>query len=125
VRILAACWLGICLRGLVVLGLVGMLVALIDLAQWETLYESILALIALVFGIHVALVLTLRCLTCHRRFLIDQGRTKHPGATRRPHLDYWGSTVLDILQRREFTCMYCGTRCCLSRGNPRVGGERS
>src|SRR5206468_2789681 len=98
--------------------------ALVGVRGVPALYEAILgSSIALQFA-YLALAATLRCPACRRRFLIESRGPKHP-APRRAPFGYWGTTVWDMLTRRRWTCMYCGTTCSVRRmgAAPRVPSQ--
>lgn len=52
--------------------------------------------------------LTLKCPNCDKRFLMETLGIKHRNAKHLYHLDYWASTVIDVIFNKQFTCMYCG-----------------
>jgi hypothetical protein len=109
-RILVACWLALFVRAVIVVGLLVLPVALVHRRLWEGLYAGLLAIISAAFLAYLGLVVTLRCPACQKPFLIERTGEQHPLARKGPHLDYWGTTVLDIVRGGGFTCMYCGTR---------------
>lgn len=50
-----------------------------------------------------------RCPTCNRRVFIDTGSAKHPNARNVKKLGHFSTIVIDVIRRREFVCMHCGT----------------
>lgn len=56
----------------------------------------------------IFLGLTHKCPNCNKRFLMETPSIKHQNAKHLYHLDYWASTVIDIIFNKQFTCMYCG-----------------
>ena len=57
----------------------------------------------------------LRCPSCNRRFLVESLAQKHPHARKLKGIDHWATTVIDIVKRKKFTCMYCGQEFELTR----------
>ena len=60
---------------------------------------------------YFALALLLHCPYCNRRFLLQTLGKKHPSARTVLGMDYWATTVIDVITRAEVTCMYCGEKC--------------
>ena len=57
----------------------------------------------------------LSCPLCHGSVIVNQRTPKHRHARRYLLFGYRASTILDIVFRRVFNCMYCGTPFRLSR----------
>jgi hypothetical protein len=106
-----ACWLVVLVIALLTFALVALPIALLSPQTWEVIDSGLLAMILVLMVAYMLLTMTLRCPACRRRFLIESSGPKHPAAPRRPHVGHWGTTVLEVLQRHQFVCMYCGTLC--------------
>jgi hypothetical protein len=52
------------------------------------------------------LMLYLKCPSCSKRLM-----ESYYGAHTKWKIDYWAYVVIDVLRRRTFKCMYCGTEC--------------
>jgi hypothetical protein len=61
-------------------------------------------------SIYVILALTLRCPSCEKHFLVERRGQKHSSARKISIISYWATTVLDVIRKNRFTCMYCGTQ---------------
>ena len=57
--------------------------------------------------IAISLSLTHKCPNCDKRFLMETPGIKHQNAKHLYHLDYWASTIVDVIFNKQFTCMYC------------------
>ncbi len=112
--VFAACWLAIVVRVLLVVGLIALLVAMVSVSIWESVYVIVLAIFVVTMAAYLGFALTLRCPACRRRFLMESG-PKHSAARRAQHFGYWGTVVWDIVRNRHFICMYCGVLCQVSR----------
>lgn len=66
----------------------------------------VLILAALVY---LALAIYLKCPVCSHRFLFQTYAPKSEKARTKWGIDYWAFVVVDVLLRRNFVCMYCGT----------------
>ena len=108
---LLACWFVMLVIALLILALGAMPIALLSLGTWEVINRGLVAMIVILMTMYMAITMTLRCPACRQRFLIESRALKHPAALKRPHFGHWGTTVMDIVQRHQFVCMYCGTRC--------------
>ena len=73
---------------------------------------AIVSLFVLIFAvlIYIPLAISLKCLVCRRRFLIQTDEVKHENARTKWRLDVWALVVIDVLLRGTFVCMYCGTK---------------
>ena len=60
---------------------------------------------------------SLRCEICNHKLFIETPGPIHPTATKVWHLDYWPSAVIEVVLRRNLTCMHCGKRYSLHSGN--------
>jgi DNA-directed RNA polymerase subunit RPC12/RpoP len=60
--------------------------------------------------VYVLVALPIRCTTCSRRLLVETLGPKATGAHKRGKLDYWATSVVDVLLSRLLTCMYCGAK---------------
>ena len=70
----------------------------------------------LVFSLaYILLALTFHCPHCKKRFLIQTNDKKHRDAQKLRILNYWSSTIINILFDNKFTCMYCGNKYLVSR----------
>ena len=71
---------------------------------WEPLFIGWLLLslvyILLAFGFH--------CPNCDKRFLVQTSKEKHPNARKFRLLNYWSTSIINVLFDNKFTCMYCG-----------------
>ncbi len=47
-----------------------------------------------------------RCDSCGKRFFVEGFREKHPTFTYRTGLNAWATTVINVLRRKAFQCMY-------------------
>jgi hypothetical protein len=108
---LLACWLVLLVTALLILALGAMAIALLSLGTWEVINRGLVVMIAILMAVYMAITMTLRCPACRRRFLIESRGLKHSAALKRPHFGHWGTTVLDVVQRHQFVCMYCGMLC--------------
>jgi len=59
--------------------------------------------------LHMSTTLKIKCPLCKRRFLI-QTEKNPPFSEKKLYLDGWASTVISIIQKRCFSCMYCGKK---------------
>jgi len=110
-RLLVACWLAVSVRALLVLGVLALPLAWIRADAWEYLYVALLTVFVPIWGIYLALAVTLRCPACGRRLLVESREPKHPSARRARYCDSWGTVVRDVLRSRQCVCMYCGAHC--------------
>jgi hypothetical protein len=106
--VLLASWLAVLARILVIVALIGTVVAVLHYEIWTLLYLVLLSAVVVVWGGYLGLAISLRCPACRQHFFIEKRGPKHAAARKAQYFDYWGTTVLDIIRRREFTCMYCG-----------------
>ena len=60
--------------------------------------------------VYLALAIYLKCPLCYRRFLIQTYDAKSDKARTKWKMDYWAFVVIDVLLKRSFVCMYCGTK---------------
>jgi hypothetical protein len=60
--------------------------------------------------VYLALAIYLKYPLCSRRFLIQTYETKSDKAWTKWKIDYWAFVVINVLLRRSFVCMYCGTK---------------
>lgn len=100
-----ACWLligGFCI-GIVAYNL-GLKVDIL-VENGELLFYSMIGSLV----IAVASLFCFRCPHCGRLFLIETWESKHPSASKRNGVNYFGSVIIDVLLLKKFTCMYCGT----------------
>jgi len=67
------------------------------------------ALLMLAGLVYTLLAFGARCPECADYVFVEKPGEKHPAARKRRYLNHWATVVIDILSRREFTCMYCGT----------------
>ena len=64
------------------------------------------------FGlVYILHALILLCPNCGKLFLVEQRGQKHPGARKISIATYWATTVLDVIYKNRFTCMYCSAQC--------------
>ncbi len=73
----------------------------------KILYVSFYAFL-FISSMAIFLGLTHKCPNCDKRFLMETPEIKHQNAKHLYHLDYWASTVIDVIFNKQFTCMYCG-----------------
>jgi hypothetical protein len=66
--------------------------------------------------VSIPLALSLKCPCCARRFLYQSYETKHANARTKWKMDYWAYVVIDVLCRRTFVCMYCGSESFVNNG---------
>jgi hypothetical protein len=112
--VLAACWLALVVRVLLVVALIALLVAIVSVSIWKFVSVIVLALFVVTMAAYLGFAFTLRCPACRRRFLMESG-PKHSAARRAQHSGYWGTVVWDVVRRRQFICMYCGALCQVSK----------
>ena len=76
------------------------------------------SIVVLIFSalVYLTLAIYLKCPSCARRFLYQSDETKHANARTKWKMDYWAYVVIDILCRRTFVCMYCGSECFVYNG---------
>jgi len=74
------------------------------LSYWEYFLGA--GLLSAVFYITTAWVF--RCSNCESHFLIETKKEKSPNAQKYKRLNYWSTSVITVLFKNHFTCMYCG-----------------
>jgi hypothetical protein len=74
-------------------------------AFWNGLTVAFLATAA----IYVLSGAIARCISCKRLIYFEGFRAKHPSFRRYRGLNCFSTTVVNVLRRRPFQCMYCGT----------------
>lgn len=107
--VLLACSVAVLARILVISGLIGMFIVLIDVEVWSLLYLVLVSLVIVAWGGYLGFAMTLRCPACRRRFLIETRERKH-GAARRRSISIIGERRSSISALR-IRLMYCGTMC--------------
>ena len=102
----AICWLLLCLL------LIALLIYNLEVnlyfffVFWKPLFIG-----WLLFAIaYILLALTFHCPHCKKQFLIQTNEKKHPHAQKSRILNYWSTTIINILFDYKFTCMYCGNK---------------
>jgi len=74
------------------------------------LVEVALSAFVIAAFLYVATAFMARCTQCNRHIFIEGFRAKHPSfKPGRAFLGYFGTTVVNVLRRKPFQCMYCGT----------------
>jgi len=76
------------------------------------------SIVVLIFSalVYLTLAIYLKCPSCARRFLYQSDETKHANARTKWKMDYWAYVVIDVLFRRSFVCMYCGSEQLVNKG---------
>jgi hypothetical protein len=109
--LMAAC---ICVSiawGAVGIILICILVANISSSEEGLRIPALVCILVLILAgiVYLPLSLSLKCPSCARRFLYQNDETKHANARTKWKMDYWAYVVIDVLFRRSFVCMYCGS----------------
>ena len=76
----------------------------------DKIFISTVILFVFVVVISVLTSLFHKCPNCHRCFLVEVPGMKHQNARSLWKLDYWATAIIDILFKKSFVCMYCGTK---------------
>lgn len=103
--VIVVAWLEV----IVLIGLfVGQMVT--KLSTLNDAFAIVVGALIVTSAIYFVLAFRLRCPNCSRRFLLEDFKTKHQDADRVLGLAHWASSVIRVLGRKRFACMYCGTR---------------
>lgn len=57
---------------------------------------------------YIIMAFFFHCPHCDKRFLIQTNEEKHRNAQKIRILNYWSTTIMNIVLNNKFTCMYCG-----------------
>jgi hypothetical protein len=80
------------------------------LAIGEAFFGLFAFLGMVVFGaIHIFLSFKLKCSNCNKMVTVQGFATVHNKSRKSKYLNAWSSVVLDVLIKREFICIHCGT----------------
>ena len=60
-------------------------------------------------GLYLLTAMFARCTKCESLIFVEGFRDKAPSFVRAGGLNYFSTTVVNVLRRRPFQCMYCGT----------------
>jgi hypothetical protein len=110
-RALAACWLALLARLVLVIGVLTVPAAFVRGDVWESIYLSVLAAFVLTWGASIALSLTVRCPRCRRRFLLPRPPWSRSAKGKTHHLQDPHTAVWDIVRVRNFVCGCCAATC--------------
>lgn len=74
-----------------------------------SLLMGVLYVFLAIAALYLIVALFAPCLTCERLIFVEGFRAKSPTFVRNGGLNYFSTTVVNVLRRRPFQCMYCGT----------------
>ena len=74
---------------------------------WSTT-SAVLYVVLGTAALYLLTALFARCIKCERLIFVEGFRDKAPNFVRTGRLNYFSTTVVNVLRRRPFQCMYCG-----------------
>ncbi|MBY0266559.1 MAG: hypothetical protein K2W84_09125 [Burkholderiales bacterium] len=83
---------------------------LVSLTGWipAAFLMGVLYVFLVIAALYVLAALFAPCLNCERLIFVEGFRKKSPTFVRNGGLNYFSTTVVNVLKRRPFQCMYCG-----------------
>jgi hypothetical protein len=76
---------------------------------WAML-NAILYVLLAVAVFYLLTTIFARCTKCERLIFVEGFREKSPDFLRTAGLNYFSTTVVNVLRQRPFQCMYCGAK---------------